>query len=329
MLGVDPYLVSRLGDYRSGAGLEIRFNCPVCAERRHSRGSKDKEWKLYVNFAKGVFHCARCGYGGPVKELYTSLGLQQREEDRPLPQNLKEAIGFSDDFEVREEQEPKKQPVSQGLKIPITTDDWLYSDALEWLQRRFYTVPFDEVKDLVQKGVIRKGTGKYWDRVFFVDIYRGNVRYWTARTILGDVSPKYLNPYGVPRYSVMYNQEALETGQYKEVIVCEGIISAIVAGPNAIATYGRCVTDAQIRILEELPVERFILASEPDHDAKENTLKLAEILTRKRKFTMIVDCPEGTDPADIGRDEFTRMCRERSTPYTWSVGLMRRLSCLT
>lgn len=324
-VGVDPYLSTRLGESKQASGLEVRFNCPECIRRRNSAGLPDREMKLYVNFAKGLFHCIRCGWKGSVKFLYTSLGLQPSPQHRPLPADLKEVIGALED--PNQESELSGVPVAEDVspcKLPAISADWQYQDAWLWLWNRLQTVPQDEVLALVESQVIVRGVKHYWDRVFFVDRYHGQVRYWTARAYVDGVKPKYLNPYGVPRNNVMFNQERLEKSGFDEVIICEGVISAIVAGPNAVATYGRCVTTQQIDILDSLRVRRYVIASEPDRDAKKNTLALAEALRSRSKEVLIVDCPAGKDPADLGRSTFQTLL-EQARPFNWSTSITRRI----
>lgn len=325
MIGVDPYLIARLGEPAYAGGLEVRFDCtqPRCVARRHEKGS-DK--KLYVNFSKGVFHCMRCAWGGPIDLLYKSVGLARGAVNALAPANLKEAIGFlSEDDRVDQEEVVVDAP--QGIYIPSTTPNWGQSEGYYWLWSRLQTVPPDEVVALVNSGMIRLGSGRYWDRVFFCDVYHGSVRYWTARTYLEGFSPKYLNPYNVPRRNVLFNQEQVENQKYDEVMICEGTISSIVSGPDSVATYGRCVTDAQIEILMSLPARHFILASEADPDAKRNTMALAETLTRRNRYVSILDFPPGKDPADFGRSGVQDF-RRYAVPHTWETKLKRRLQCL-
>lgn len=319
---VDPYLVAGLGAPTSAGGVEVKFDCPQpsCAERRRLRGSDPK---LYINTAKEVFFCMRCSWGGPLSTLYKFLGLVYEKQQRPLPPDFTSCIKFKDEeatATVHLEEEK-----SQEVVVPPTSSDWLYSGAWEYVSQRLHTIPYEEVVSMIVGGVIRRGIGRYWDRVFFVDIYDSRPRYWTGRTILDHVNPKYLNPYGVPRHSIMFNQQTIEDWKYPEVYVCEGVISAIVAGQNAVATYGRCVTDSQIRTLVGFNVEKLILVSESDLDAKKSTSVLAEKLVKRGQNVYIVDCPLDQDPASLGRSSFQEYARQVEVKYDWKSDMMRRL----
>lgn len=326
--GVDPYLVARLGSPKSSGGLEVRFDCP-CEECQQARRNGKSDPKLYVNFAKSVFFCMRSSWGGPIKKLYSSVGLDYSHTGPAAPQNLREAIGFLDDQDGG-----GKLEEDLSIAVPDTTDQWEFSDAWMWLTKRLATVPEEEIRRMIERKVIRRGVGRYWNRVFFVDMYRGKARYWTARTYIDDFKPKYLNPFNVPRATVLGNMETVEEEYQDEVIICEGAISAIVAGSNAVWTYGRCVTTEQLNLLDSLNCARFVIVSEPDPDAKQDTLELARALAKVRRECYIVDMPteklpDGKviqhDPASLGRERFRQLVEDTAIKYNWGSEVVRRL----
>jgi hypothetical protein len=275
----------------------------------------------------------RSDWGGPLKLLYAQVGLFYGGSEVVVPPNLREVVGSLDGGgELRAADE-----AIVGVTVPETLDDWQYSDAWEWLKRRMATVPESELKDLIDRKVIRRGSGKYWNRIFFVDMYNGKARYWTARTYVEGLAPKYLNPFNVPRSNVLGNMDTVESEFQDEVIICEGAISAIVAGRNAVWTYGRCVTTEQIELLDGLNCGRFVIVSEPDVDAKRNTLELARALSRIRRECYIVDMPTENlpdgrvlqhDPASLGRQRFRQYLDEAAIRYNWSSEVARRILCL-
>lgn len=329
--GVDPYLVARLGEPVQTGGLEVRFHCP-CDECVQARRGGKGDAKLYVNFGKGVYYCMRSNEGGPIKKLYASVGLDFVATGAAIPSNLRDAIGFLDG--PRDEVASGKVQETGGIEVPETTQDWGFSDAWGWLTKRLSTVPEEELQELITRKVIRRGVGRYWDRIFFVDMYQEKARYWTARTYMDGFNPKYLNPYNVPRRGVMGNLDVVEEEYQDEVIICEGAISAIVAGKNAVWTYGRCVTKEQIDLLDALNCSRFVLVSEPDPDAKQNTLELARSLAKIRRECFIVDMPTEEingkivlhDPASLGRPRFRQLVEESAVRFSWSSEVVRRVT---
>lgn len=303
---VDEFLTNRLGAPVSSGQEEVRYECPStkCTERRLSKGSDPK---LYVNVFKRTFYCMRCSWGGTLRQLYNYLG---GEYD---PSNEISLV-------------PEEAPVVAACQLPPVTDDWSSSpDAWNWLCNRFRSIPVEELYGLVQRGVIRKGTKWYWDRVVLCDIYNECLRYWTARAIYDNVQPKYKNP-RMSRSSIMFNQQRIEDYKYEEVLICEGIINALILGENAVATYGRCVTPQQLEILSGFECDRYVIISESDRDAKNNTLQLAESLMSRKKEVYIVDCPEGKDPGDIGRSDFLGLIENTKQRYSWKTYIHRRLA---
>lgn len=317
--GVDPFLVARLGEYKSaGGGLEVRFNCPECVKRRHQSGIPDREQKLYVNFSRGVFFCQRCFWKGSIDYLYKSLGLIKTLPKgvlEILPTNLAEEVGIDKDDPV----EP-----SGSIGVPDTSQDFAGTDAWLWLWKRLQSIGIEELYELMSETVFRRGVKKYWHRVFICDVYRGETRYWQARTYLDGVKPKYLSPWGISRNEVLFNQQYVEDYSCDPVIICEGMLSAIVAGRDAVATYGRVVTTGQLEMLSGLDCREFIIAAESDPDAKKDASKVAEGLQRRGKKVYILEMPKGEDPASLGRSVFRSMLDD-AVPYDWRYQVLRRL----
>jgi hypothetical protein len=263
----------------------------------------------------------RCGWGGPLQKLYTFFGLILEETERETPRDFLEKL-----YEILEGYKGEASEQSDTpIWVPETSGEWLYTDNWEWLYYRLRSIPYDEIVTLMQKGVIRRGTGRDCDRVYFFDIYDDKIRYWTARTIYDKIIPRYKNPKGVSRDKILYNQQEVEDYRPDDIFICEGVISAIVVGSNAVATYGRCVTEHQVEILTSMEPDRFIIVSESDRDAKRNTLILARALARRNKKVVIINCPEDQDPADLGREEFHKYANEHQTLYGWDTEVMRRL----
>lgn len=84
--------------------------------------------------------------------------------------------------------------------------------------------------------------------------------YWQGRAIFDWLQPRYINPKSTAR-SVLFNGKALE--MYDEIVVCEGVFSAMAVGSNAIALIGKEMTkEKQYRILNSNNVRKIIVALE-------------------------------------------------------------------
>ena len=51
---------------QSKQGTCYRINCPFCVKLA---GKVDKDYKLYITPAIGVYHCFRCDSAGPISGL--------------------------------------------------------------------------------------------------------------------------------------------------------------------------------------------------------------------------------------------------------------------
>ena len=132
----------------------------------------------------------------------------------------------------------------------------------------------------------------------------GTLRYWVSRVYEGHQGMKYFNAPGVQRSNQLYNLGRFRQEGFTKVVITEGPISAIVAGRNAVATYGKQVTERQIRKLKLLGSKSYYIALDPD--AKGNAVSLAKRLASTGKKVYLVNMPDGEDPASLGRVRFHR-----------------------
>lgn len=125
--------------------------------------------------------------------------------------------------------------------------------------------------------------------------------FWTARAVYPDnVKPKYKNAPGSSR-DVVWNLPA--AANQLRIIVTEGVISQMVAGPSAVCTFGKQVTDQQIAQIAEVGRPVYVAL---DGDALREGIKLADKFLRRGVMTYLVKLPYGEDPASLGRDDFIR-----------------------
>jgi hypothetical protein len=93
------------------------------------------------------------------------------------------------------------------------------------------------------------------------------------------------------------------------------------------------VTKEQLELLDSINCARFVIVSEPDFDAKRNTLELARSLKNMRRECHIVDMPVERlngqtvqhDPASLGRERFRQLVEEKAVPFSWSSEIRRRV----
>jgi hypothetical protein len=164
----------------------------------------------------------------------------------------------------------------------------------------------DMTKDAIARAgrmyMKRRGFGRYvWQKYqlgvvpdlgFRVVIpIEGN--YWQARAVFPFVMPRYTGPADVNSSGLLFNAQALE--RYDEVVICEGPISAMAVGDNAIALVGKNPTREKIRRLLRSSVKHFIVTVESK--AELPMLKLSDALASHDRQVTVWRYDGEDDPA--------------------------------
>ena len=152
------------------------------------------------------------------------------------------------------------------------------------------------------------GTEELKNRIIIPDYNRdGDVVYWVARTY-GKHKAKYKNATAPREFQVFNLGRLLASGtEIDRVVICEGTISAIVAGYDAVATYGKYVTGSQITILARAAAKEYVVAF--DGDAPYEAASLATRLRRRGLYVSWVRFSRSEDPASVGALESRRRIR--------------------
>lgn len=285
--------------YAFSSGGELRFCCPYCYKRI---GKEDIKYHLYVNRNSGLFFCQRCEVKGHVSFLDKSLkdpeyGRDEEGQRRSRLDALKDYFG------------PKSKLDNQtcnNLSVGLPEDyislyDYPKSEAAKYLERR--GIDFDLA---IQRG-LGFGADRNRGRIIFPVFDpedRTKCIFWVARSYTNEdhiescdcylCKYKYTNAPDVQRRYFIYG---LEFCSGDTVCLTEGAISALCAGPNAVAAFGKYVTDEQINLLSER-FDTIQLALDPD--AYKRSFKLMKELLGMGKKVEWVPLPHKKDPADIG-----------------------------
>lgn len=289
MLDYSP--VSRLGfDPKDGRlasnGKYLTFNCSRCVERGEPRPDNKRRLHICVDPQSsvfGIFHCFRCGYSGKVKkrgavELDLSI-LKRREFVAPKPQEVE--VKLPPDF------------------VPLTPDMHAYAYLIK--------------RGLTEDDIRYYDVGIAKGRIYFPDFdLKGNLSYWVARAYDKSL-PKYLNC-PASRERQIYNLSRWFKEKFDTLTICEGAISAICAGRDAVATYGKLLSPSQVEILKSLPAKKVYVALDPD--AKKETIKLGKELMNCFDEVYLVPMPRKEDPASLGRNKFIEIKNLKSLRLT-------------
>jgi len=296
-----------LGSGRISGSEEYQFNCPFCLVRK---GSSDDKHHLYVNphrvlhGIKGWYYCHRCQAAGPLtrilkgyKEVITRPSLTQWQQWLQELKNPKKAV-----LQTRKVELPEDYvPCFKGTEAY----DYLKSRAIDDSIIADYKIGYG-IKNL--RGLTKEERRKYAGsgRIIFPDFdSEGCVVYWVARTYKGHTI-KYKNPPDSDARDKVYN--LANAVQYRDVVITEGVISAIAAGRNAVATYGKDVTPTQVAMLVRGGFDRYYVALDGDalkraRTAKVTTkppaIKLAKDLAGRGCAVLMVLLPYEHDPASV------------------------------
>lgn len=277
----------RLGPPIFTDGDEVRFNCwrSDCG----ASGTPDTKYHLYVNPKKGRYFCQRCQKGGTLDYISKILGVSAPGQtllswDTVIASYLYGTPKVEDDFV------PVTMPWPDEY-VPMLPGTQAYA----YLQSRGIT------DDMISWHKIGYGLGFLKNRIILPDTDKnGDLEYWVARTY-GTHKAKYRNP-REKRDTHVFNLGRMEQhGLRESVVICEGPISAIVAGYNAVCTYGKYVTAAQIERLVKFRAREYIIAG--DGDGLYAAVSLATRLYKRRLNVKFARFFGVEDPASVGSVE--------------------------
>jgi hypothetical protein len=263
-------------------GNDYHVNCPFCTERLQST---DIKGHLNVSVVKHVAHCYRCDYAGSwIKLVMDITGLPYYAAMSEL-YSVPKLAKFKDVSDLL-----TVTKVHKAVKLSHLPEDFhrLYQDD------SFEAAPY--VKYMRRRGIKEA----MWDKHdlgyaasitlrVIIPIEKG---YWQARTITHWMAPKYLNPV-VPARELIFNAEAMQ--QYDEVVICEGAISAMAVGHNAMALISKEATKERLERILASDVSTFVIALEPQ--AYGSMGKLMDALYRNGRRVIVWNYSRG-DPAD-------------------------------
>lgn len=281
-------LAAFLGDPTPTGTGELRFQSPFQSKFKNPF-KEDRKKHLYVNIKKGKFFCFKSSMAGSLSYLFALLGAELQEASVHIEETLDTlrqriaALGSPQEkFVIPKAELPEwYQPVRWG------------SEVHRYLRGRGV---LDE--DVLWYNV-GEGTGEMDGWVILPNFNRdGDCEYWVARNTRHKT---YHNPSVDRRFHVLFLDKALSVSP-GEVMVCEGVFSALAAGRDAVAALGKFVTDDQIRRMWDAGVRKVNLAL--DGDAWTETLDTAERCIKIGLEVCILPLPADRDPGDLGRESF-------------------------
>lgn len=283
-MNMEYWLEARFGDVGLTSDREdLRVNCPFCKARN---GRADVKRHLYVSLVKPVAHCFRCSWKGHWLSLVMSVegcsyadalgymvapSINVAEFDNPISRlysprgliNVKNVVSMPDGFRMLTL--TRDGATLEGMAIYNYVRQRLYGVSRKFgYHKQFITDIFGWIP----------GSNRVWILI--------DENWWQGRTIV-NAEPKYLSP-PWPIGDSLWNGGALKGWRrrkgmfesFNEIVICEGVFSAMHVGPNAVALCAKTSTVAQTKRIAGTRVQKIIIML--DADAADESYKLARDL---------------------------------------------------
>lgn len=309
-------LVSKLGNAYRSRHPEIRFDCPFCTSHGNTPDTKGRLW---INVDKQLFLCYRCKTRGNLDRLFVLLGLGAAPVLTDWNRILELLLETAD---VIPEDDDSDAPCEYPCDVIPALENSLAS--------RYLLAPKGEIvwksgkgrglthQQIIDYGIVVGAETPFKTRIF-IPTYNnaGVVVYWVARDMTGEAKAKYINPERSRRSQIFNLHRAIN---YQYCIITEGVFSAIAAGDNAVATYGKMISSAQVYKLADAGFSRYYVAL--DNDAMEESIDLCRSLDSLGKEVWFVPLPTGQDPDSVS--DFTE-CLRSSRKFTIAEAIRHAL----
>lgn len=281
---------------------EYMINCPRCNDRRKRCG---------INVVRKMAHCFNCGVVLGVRKLAELLKI--REEKTYDPNDFEEL-----DRILESVSKPKETSLEELKRKPPEIDiaGVFCATAKQSKNWSVYQPLYEKAKDYIEqkrgfdferlsaryKLVLPSPNSRERGRLLLPVFEGGYIVYYQARALY-DQKPKYLNPtkeqttFGKSNF--IFNLEA--TARYPEIVVCEGIFSALSVGEHAVAIFGKELSDRQAFKLLCSGVKTITILFDPgeEHWAEKAAAKLFPSIRVK-----IAHLVSG-DPNEVSEEELT------------------------
>jgi len=301
-------------------GMQVKADCPKC----------DGYEKLWLTLNKDLFWCHKCQWSPDLEDLIEGLTGKHGAAFLQAFREYK-AIPSADDFDeyvlAQLETVPESftrmkagQPVKRGGDLEWPAHYRPLGDPDIVGVNRYALgrgIPWDVMQDHQFGGCV---FGKYSGRLVLPVLERGKLVFWQARDTTGNSTLRYLTPPGYSGAACLFNIDKAAT--FDPVIICEGVFSALKAGPDAVATFGNKISVPQVELLRERGVRNVVLCHDPDSwsvpapVARRSPKAKPPIYTAAMRLLgrfddVRVACLEGGDPDEIGTER-TRQFIDRA-----------------
>ena len=273
---------------------QVRICCPFCLEKV---GKEDHDFHLYISLQHGLFICHRCKTSG--------------KSDGSLRNFVFEMDNNPDMSQIIMSMSPPSPPPNLGY-FPL---DSLGTPPVGGSPSYIYLTEERKLSDAdisywdIRSGVNSEGTYLKGRVVVPVKDERERVVYYSARTYTGH-KIRYVNPKRDKR-NLVFNYYRVQAGG--EVIVCEGVFSAMAVPNISVATLGSYFSQEQFYLLSRR-FKTIFLALDGDIDLQYKK-RVRKTLLDLGSACGIVPLYGKEDPDNIGREEFLQRISQTKIYY--------------
>jgi len=305
-------------------GANISVVCPVCVE---TKGHFYAKRKLAIRTDNFVTHCWVCGY-----KSRNLANLIRKYHSGYFKEYVEQFIGATHLKAEANNQEEEQLRLPSGFKLlanhDVSTSYFEAIGATNYLSTRFG----EELK--LQN---RDDRLWYWkfgisveDQAFLNRVIMpsfdidGNLNYYTGRAILPNIRPKYLNP-NIFREDVVFNEINIDWSE--PLTIVEGPFDLIKCNTNATCLLGSELT-TEYKLFLMIIKHKTPVVLALDSDAKEKTLKIAQLLFEYDISVSILDIPPNfKDVGEMTQSEFTSLLKS-ATSFNADYFLRTRIAKL-
>ncbi|QNO01289.1 DNA primase [Lactobacillus phage Lbab1] len=350
-MSLSDFLDPLLGSHIDANG-QLRYTCPFCGSPKQ---------KFYINNDEtsnkfGLWICYNCEEHGNLTSLYMRLkkvSFKQAQDDmfnagismdsipynNELTNNENIMLTLGKPAQVKEHNieanrlSPPELPY--GLKYfngssPNEIPYWNYLERRGFNRELILSQGFG----YVESGYAISSRGKripiQKHVVFFSYDSKGNYTYWNTRSITNSI-PKSINAPQNESGTAITREDVVFGLNYASkqpvIIITEGVPDALTLYPYGVGTFGKQVTDRQIKLIIDSIQENQKILVMLDMDASDLLVKLGRKLYDKHKETYLVYNPTGKDANSLGRDKAFEVIKRhtmRADPVSSNLFLLNK-----
>ena len=251
-------------------GTHFHARCIICGDSKISPNKK----RFHLNYHNGEpgYHCFNCGAKGSFVKLYSivmgvSLADAKRELYKYDPDRIRKELTEKPNVNGNGKKEYHIQNMDNILDECID----VYTEVRGSIEPQYQKLLKEFIKDRKIPDDVKifvAVRGRYKGRAI-IPIYKdGHIIYFQGRA-LTNIEPKYLNPI-VEKSGIIMNETKFQRDKY--IIVTEGLLDAIMIGPQGTSVLGADIDEEFVKRVNSLTDAGVIIVLDNDKTGYEKLM---------------------------------------------------------